>query len=109
MADFTMRPHTFVVSRNDGAGNVPPTENWVVITSGSCNNQSGASGNIGNENEAMDYDYVNFYDIGIVEEIKVEDKIVVTYTGTPKIIEGTVKKWLPGQLSNRIWHNEISK
>lgn len=108
MAEFTMRPHSFVVSRNSGGDTVPPTEIWVEITSGDCNNQSSASGGIGNENEAMEYDYVMFYDIDIIEEIKVEDTITVNYPETSTTIEGTVKKWLPGQLSNRIWFNEIS-
>lgn len=102
-----MRPHSFTVSRNDGADQTPPTNNPTVILSGDCNNQSANSGGIGSENAAMEYDYVLFHDEEITTEIKAEDTIVVNHLG--KMIEGVVKKSLPGQLSNRIWYNEISK
>ena len=107
MADFTLRPHTFVVTRNTGGNNVPPTDEWSEITNGDCNVQTNPSGSIKNETEAMIYDYVVFYDITITEDIKVQDKIVADVLG--KTITGIVKKWLPGQLSNRIWFNEISE
>lgn len=104
MADFSMRPHAFVVQRNEGADNVPPTTTLIDVSSGSCNNQSAASGGIGNENEALEYDYVLFHDE--TDDIEVEDIITVNHLG--QTINGTVKKALKGQLSNRIWYNEIS-
>jgi hypothetical protein len=110
-----MRPHTFVVKRNNGVDQVPIVDDWVEVVSGNCNTQVGSSGGIGNENEAMDYDYVLFYDFSLDEngdritdtEIKVEDQVTSIIYG--KEIIGTVKKLLPGQITNRIWFNEISK
>jgi len=108
MADFTMRPHSFVVSSlTAGANEVPPTSAPVEVLSGSCNNQTGNSGSIKGETDVMQYDYVLFHDEEIVEEIKPGDLIVVNHLG--KTITGEVKKILPGQLSNRIWYNETSK
>jgi len=107
MADnFTLRPHAFVVSRNTGINDVPPTEAWIEIASGICNVQTNPSGSIKNETEATIYDYVMFYDIDITATINVQDKIIADVLG--KTITGTVKKWLPSQLSNRIWFNEVS-
>lgn len=116
MADFTLRPHSFVVRRNDGANLVPPVaESWVDVLSGDCNTQTNASGGMGNDSEALEYDYVLFYDFQLDEdenriqdaEIKVGDEIVSNVYG--KEIKGEVRKWLPGQITNRIWFNEISK
>lgn len=107
MVAFNMRPHSFTVTRNDGANQVPPTSTPTVILSGACNNQTSNNGGVGSENTAMDYDYVLFHDEEILTEIKAEDTIVVNHLG--KIINGVVKKSLPGQLSERIWYNETSK
>jgi len=107
MATFTLRPHTFTVQRNTGAYNVPPTTVLTTILSGVCNNQTSTSGGIGNENEALEYDYVMFHDETITTELKAEDSITVNHAG--KTITGTVKKALTGQLSSRIWYNEISQ
>lgn len=107
MADFTMRPHSFVVSSlSVGANLVPPVSTPVEILSGVCNNQTGNSGSIKSEADVMQYDYVLFHDEEIVEEINPGDIIVVNHLG--KTITGEVKKSLPGQLSNRIWYNETA-
>ena len=104
---FSMRPHTFVVSRNTGADLVPPVaESWADILSGACNNQTGSSGNISGEADVLQYDYVLFHDEEITTELKVGDRIVVDHAG--KTITGEIKKDLVGQLSNRIWYNEIN-
>ena len=90
MAVFTLRPHTCTVSRNTGAGDDPPTVNWsAIITDEPCNTQTSPSGNIGNEAEVMNYDYVTFYDFKEDSnrdrvpdtEIKVGDRIVSTNFG----------------------------
>ena len=115
MVAFSLRPHTCTVSRNSGADDTPPTKDWsAIITDEPCNTQTNPSGNIGNEADVLNYDYVTFYDfkedssgVRIPDtEIKVGDRIVSSNFG--KQITGYVKKWLPGQLSNRIWFNEIS-
>lgn len=115
MADFTLRPHTFKVDRNTGADQVPPTDDVTpILTTTPCNTQTGASGNITGESDVMGYDYVLFYDFELDEDgnriedtkILVEDLVTTTLYG--KVIVGNVKKWFPGQITNRIWFNEIS-
>lgn len=115
MVVFSMRPHTFVVSRNTGGDSTPPTKVLTEIISGACNTQTNPSGNIGNAADVMNYDYVLFYDFELDEDgnriqdtkINVEDIVVTDIFGDIKT--GKVMKWMPGQLSNRIWFNEISK
>ncbi len=103
---FVRFPDTFTIYVSSGVPTFPPVEGTIVAASGSGNLQVPTSGGTGNENEAMIYDYVLFHQVEIPITVKAEDLITVIKNG--KTINGTIKKTFPGQLTNRIWFDEVS-
>ena len=101
-------PHAFKIYRDDGANQVPPTTNKRLILEGSCNVQVGNSGSLKNVNEAMLYDYILFHKEELTEPINVEDTIECDVLDG-QTIQGIIKKSISGQISKRIWFNELSK
>ena len=100
-------PHTFVVSKPTNPDTIPPDSSGTVILLGSCDVQPPPSGGEKNKNEAMKYDYIVFHKETITEDIKANYSITCNVLG--KTITGTISKSFPGQLTNRIWFDEISK
>ena len=98
---------TVEVYRNEAEVSFPISENDVLILEGACDIQVNSGGGITNETEAMVYDYVIFHKIPITTELKANDTIIGNKNG--KEIKGVLKKSLTGQLTSRIWFNEVAQ
>lgn len=98
-------PHNFKVYKIAVSGN-PPVAIETVICEGLGNAQSAMNGGIKNEAEAALYDWVLYHKEEVLEEIKAEYRIEIDVFGT--ILIGTTKKAMTGQLTKRIWFNNIS-
>lgn len=98
-------PHPFKVYKISVTGN-PPIATETVICEGMGNAQSALGGGMNNETEAMMYDWVLYHKELVTEEIKAEYRVEADIYGAMLI--GTVKKSMEGQLTKRIWFNNIS-
>lgn len=99
-------PHTFAVYRDTVSTDYPYTATRTTILTGIGNVQTGSGGGMTNEAEAMLYDYVMFHKETLTQPILAND--IIEYTNDYGTFQGRVMKSFPGQLTDRIWFNEIS-
>lgn len=104
---FSRFPHAMVVSRTPTL-TFPPPENEVPteVISGPCNAQVGSGGSTENKNEAMVYDWTIYYDKDLSAPVRVGDLVEIDRYG--EIYKGRVERATQGQLTNRIWCNNVS-
>ena len=84
----------------------PPVSTDEIVVSGQCNAQVGSGGGTSNEAEAMKYDWTIYYPVEYTEEVRVNDIVTINKFGI--ISEAKVVRAEQGQLSNRIWADNVS-
>jgi hypothetical protein len=95
-----------VVDRKTYSGSPPVLDADTEVISGKCNAQVGSGGGTTNEQEAMKYDWTVYYPVEYTAEVKVNDIVTINKFGI--ISEAKVVRAEQGQLSNRIWADNVS-